>query len=202
VPLKGFDGAAAIYRVEQTHRTRVIENEHILVTDLRGLRRIVEAAPMTTVEQVLEGLYRLTRRVAGESNGAVRFSSGDSYFLTFPEATLAMTAAERLGQSWAAFVRDERVPCGINMAVHHGLFYAFRSFLYGPGIDVAAGVEDASKDVLAPNEGAIFATGQMRRALHGTVWEKRLIPTDVRLRRHAHIEVFRLAARDADPALP
>ncbi len=195
--LKGFDGAVPVYRVEQTHRTRLIANEHILVTDLRGFRRVVEAAPMTTVEQVLEGLYALTKRVAGECGGAVRFSSADSYFLTFPDAVLAMTAAERLSQSWDAFVRAEQLPCEINVAVHQGLFYAFRSFLYGPGIDVAAGVEDASQDTMAPNEGGIFVTGEMRTALTGTVWETRLIPTDVRLRRRADIEVFRLAPRDA-----
>jgi class 3 adenylate cyclase len=195
--LKGFDGAVPVYRVEQTHRTRLIANEHILVTDLRGFRRVVEAAPMTTVEQVLEGLYALTKRVAGECGGAVRFSSADSYFLTFPDAVLAMTAAERLSQSWDAFVRAEQLPCEINVAVHQGLFYAFRSFLYGPGIDVAAGVEDASQDTMAPNEGGIFVTGEMRTALTGTVWETRLIPTDVRLRRRADIEVFRLAPREA-----
>jgi class 3 adenylate cyclase len=200
VPLKSFGDAVPVYRVEQTHRTRVIANEHILVADLRGLRPIVEVAPMTTVETILENLYALTRRVAGELGGIVRFSSGDSYFLTFPDATAAMTAAERLGDRWSEFVREHGLPCAINIALHQGLFYAFRSFLYGPGIDVAAGVEDASKDALAPNEGGIFVTGEVRDALAGSAWEKRLISTGVRLRRRSEIEVFRLAPREAGGA--
>ncbi len=198
VPLKGFADSVSIYRVEQTHRTRVIANEYIVITDLGGFRRVVEAAPMTTVEKILEALFGLTRRVAGQFGGTVRFSSGDAYCLTFTGASLAMAAAEHLSGSWEGFVRQERLPCALNVAVHQGLFYAFRSYLYGPGIDVAASVEDATKGALAPHEGAIFITGEMRSALAGTVWETRLTRTDVRLRRHPRIEVFRLEKGEFD----
>jgi class 3 adenylate cyclase len=131
---------------------------------------------MMTVEKILEALFRLTRTVAGQFGGTVRFSSGDAYCLTFTDAHLAMTAAERLSVSWEDFAFRERLSSAVNAAVHHGLFYAFRSYLYGPGIDVAVSVEDAAKDVLAPNEGAIFVSGEMRAELAGTVWATRLTP--------------------------
>src|SRR5215831_4697802 len=51
--LKGFSDPVAVYRVEQTHRTRVIADQYIVVTDLRGFSRFTETSPMTLVEKVL-----------------------------------------------------------------------------------------------------------------------------------------------------
>jgi len=198
VPLKGFADSVPVYRVEQTHRTRVIPNEYVVVADLRGFGHAVEAAPVTTVEKMLEALFGLTRKVAGEFSGTVRFSLGDAYFLTFTDAGRAMAAAEHLSANWDAFVRQEKLPCALNVGVHQGTVYAFRSYLYGPGIDVAANVEAASQDVLAPHEGSVFVTGEMRSELAGTVWETRFTRTDARLRRYPLIEVFRL--EKAEPA--
>jgi class 3 adenylate cyclase len=197
-PLKGFPDSVPVYRVEQTHRTRVIANEYIVVTDLRGFRRITETAPVTTAEKILETLFDLTNRVAREFSGTVRFSVADSYCLTFANTSLAMAAAERLSKSWGAFVRQEKLPCPLNVAVHQGMLYAFRSYLYGPGLDVAAGVERVSAGVLAPDEGSIFVTGEVRSGLAGTVWETRLELVDVRLPRFATIQIYRLAEPDAD----
>ena len=200
-PLKGFSDSVSVYRVEQTHRTRVIANQYILVTDLRFFSRIIETAPMTTVEKILETLFGLTNRVAGEFSGTVRFSAGDAYYLTFADASLAMAAAERLSESWGAFVRQEKLPCHMNVALHQGMLYAFRSYLYGPGINVASQVERASAGVLAPDEGSIFVTGEVRSELAGTVWETRLELVDLRLAspRFAKIEIYRLGKTESDP---
>ena len=105
-----------------------------------------------------------------------------------------MAAAERLSESWGTFVRQEKLPCHMNVAVHQGMLYAFRSYLYGPGINVATQVERASAGVLAPDEGSIFVTGEVRSGLAGTVWDTRLEPVDVRLAspRFAKIEIYRL----------
>ncbi len=200
IPLKGFPDSVPVYRVEQTHRTRVIANEYIVVADLRGFGHAVEAAPVTTIEKILEALFGLTRRVAGEFSGTVRFSSGDAYFLTFTDVSRAMAAAEHLSVSWDAFARQDKLPCALNVAVHQGTFYEFRSYLYGPGIDVASNVEGAAKDVLAPHEGSVFVTGEVRSELAKTVWHTRLTRTDVRLRRYPSIEVFRLEKTESDSA--
>jgi class 3 adenylate cyclase len=197
-PLKGFSDSVPVYRVEQTHRTRVIANEYIVVTDLRNFRRITTTAPVTTAEKILETLFSLTNRVAREFGGTVRFSVADSYCLTFTDAGLAMAAAERLSKSWGAFVRQEKLPCPLNVAVHQGMLYAFRSYLYGPGLDVAAGVERASSGVLAPDEGSIFVTGEARSGLAGTVWETRLEPVDIRSPRLVAIQIYRLGNTEPD----
>jgi class 3 adenylate cyclase len=79
-PLKGFSDSASVYRVEQTHRTRVIANQYIVVTDLRNFGRIVETVPMTTVEKILEALFELANRVAREFSGTVPFQRGRFLF--------------------------------------------------------------------------------------------------------------------------
>ncbi len=192
IPLKGFADPVPVYRVEQTHRTRVIADQYIVFTDLRGFTRVMDTAPMTTVERVLEALFGLANRVCRELDGMIRFNAGDSYCLTFTDAGAAMTAAERLSGSWGAFVRQEKLSCAINVAVHQGTLYAFRSYLYGPGINVAGGVEAASTALLAPDEGSVFVTGEVRSNLSGTVWEGRLELVDARPRRHAKVEIYRL----------
>ena len=199
VPLKGFSGLVSVYRVEQTHRTRVIANEYIVVTDLRGFTQIVETGPMTTVEKTLETLFTLCNLVTREFSGTVRFSAGDLYCMTFADASLAMAAAERLSETWSAFVREEKLSCAVNVAVHQGVLYAFRSYLYGPGIDVASNVETASKGMLAPGEGSVFVTGEVRGRLVGTAWETRLEATGIRSPRLPNIEIYRLGKAEPDP---
>jgi class 3 adenylate cyclase len=76
--LKGFDGRIPVYRVEQRHRTRVIPNAYILVSDLRGFTRFTEAEPVVAVEHVLNTLDALTYGVVHEFEGTVRYSVGDS----------------------------------------------------------------------------------------------------------------------------
>jgi hypothetical protein len=95
-------------------------------------------------------------------------------------------------------VRQEKLPCPLNVAVPQGMVYAFRSYLYGPGLDVAAGVERASSGVLAPDEGSIFVTGEARSGLAGTVWDTRLESVDIRLPRLVAIQIYRLGNTESD----
>ena len=181
IPLKGFPEAVPVYRVEQTHRTRVIPDQYIVRTDLRGFIRIRNTAPIATVEKILDTLYELIHRVAREFDGTVRFGAGDGYCMTFADAGLAMAAVERLREGWDTFVRREQLPCPMNVAAHHGTLYAFRSYLYGHGIEVAFRVEAAASAVLGPEEGStVFVTGEVRDRLAGTAWETRLEPADIR----------------------
>jgi class 3 adenylate cyclase len=197
--LKGFPDSVSVYRIEQTHRTRAIPDQCVVRTDLRGFIKIRNTAPTTTVEKILETLFGLIHRVARELGGTIRFGAGDGYCLTFADASLAMAAAERLSESWGAFVDQEKLPCPVNVAVHQGMLYAFRSYLYGPGIEIAFHVEAASHAVLGPHEGAVFVTGEVRSHLAGTVWEKRLtvaaIPPSPRL---ATIVIYRLGKTECD----
>ncbi len=50
--LKGFPEPVSVYRIEQTHRTRVITGQDIVITDLHGFGAMAEASPMTVLFDV------------------------------------------------------------------------------------------------------------------------------------------------------
>ena len=193
-PLKGFAAPVPVYRIEQTHRTRVIDDQYIMFTDLRGFSRLLERPSLSTVEKVLDRLFELINQVARELDGTIRFSAGDAYCLTFGDAEIAVAAAERVGGTWGAFVRAERLPCPVNIAIHQGTVYAFRSYLFGSGLEVASGVERASTRALSPGEGGIFLTGEARKGLAGPGWDARFRRVDVGAddRRLTNVEIYRL----------
>ena len=72
--LKGFVEPVPVYRVEQRHRTRIIDDAYILVSDLRGIHaRLTETQPVVAIERVLDTLDALARRIAHAFDGAIRF---------------------------------------------------------------------------------------------------------------------------------
>jgi class 3 adenylate cyclase len=193
--LKGFDGPVPVYRVEQRHRTRIIPNAYILLSDLRGFTRFTEAEPVVAVEHVLNTLDALARGVAHEFEGTIRHSVGDSYWLTFSDASRLIAAAERLNTGWETASREGKFDCAINIVLHRGKICAFRSFLYGEGIMVAARVQKASAEVLPDRRGGVFVTSAVRDDLAGTPWQGRLQAVAVKLRdtRLSGMEICRLS---------
>jgi class 3 adenylate cyclase len=175
-PLKGFAELIPVYRVALRHRTHVISDAYIFVSDLRGFTRLTDAGSIATIERALDALESLTQTVAREFDGTIRFSVGDSYCLTFPEAAKAIAAAERLSLTWEAVNRGGRFDCPINIAVHRGSMSAFRSFLYGEGMLAAGRLQRASMKTLAEGEGGIFVSSTVREALPDERWRSRLRP--------------------------
>lgn len=100
--LKGFPQPVPVYRIEQTHRMRPVVDQYIVVTDLRGFGPLAQVSPMSVIERILDRLIELVGRVCPEFAGTNRFSTGDSYALTFPDAAQAMAAVERLAERWTA----------------------------------------------------------------------------------------------------
>jgi class 3 adenylate cyclase len=127
--LKGFTEPVPVSRVEQTHRSRVIAGQYIVITDLRNYTVLVVKSPMAAMEQILNRLFELHDRMCRAYSGTNRFEAGDVYCVTFPDASLAMAAVERLEQEWDAFDRAQGLGCPIHILVHKGELYAFRSFL-------------------------------------------------------------------------
>jgi adenylate cyclase len=175
---KGFPEPVPVYRIEQTHRLRAIVDQYIVVTDLRGLGALAKVSPVTVVEKILDHLIDLVGRVCLEFSGTNRFSTADSYSLTFPDATRAMAAVERLAEEWTAFQRHQGIRCPMNVAVHKGVLYAFRSFLLSPDLDLATKLESATSP-LASGDTSIFVTARVRAELLGTTWDGRLEPVDI-----------------------
>jgi class 3 adenylate cyclase len=194
--LKGFPEPVPVYRIEQTHRTRVITGQYLVITDLHGLGAVAEVGPMTVVEQILDRLLELVEGVCRECGGTNRGGEADSYCLTFPDPALTLAAVERLAEEWAAFERGEGLRCPMNVAVHKGVLYAYRSYLYSRDLAVAVAVESATSR-LPPGETSIFVTERVRLDLAGTPWEQRLQPVDVQPTspRLAGLAIYRLRKR-------
>ena len=198
---KGFDEPMPIYRIEQRHRTRAIADTYILFSDLEGFGRMLDAVPSsTTVECILDALDAVTRGMAQEFSGTIRFNVGDSYCVTFAEAAQAIAGAERLTLSWDAVRCQEQFGCTVSIGLHRGTLYAFRSFLYGRDVWIASQLQSASAKLLESHENGIFVTGAVRSALSGTPSHNRLQP--VRLqpspRALVGIEVYRLRNEASD----
>jgi hypothetical protein len=125
--------------------------------------------------------------------GTHRSTTGDAYLLTFPDAARAMAAVERLEEGWNAFQYDENILCSMNVAVHKGDLYAFRSYLLSQDVNLTFNVETATSR-LESRGTSIFITGRVRKDLANTSWDERLWPVDIdpRSPRLAEIEIYRL----------
>jgi hypothetical protein len=110
-----------------------------------------------------------------------------------------MTAVERLTDGWNAFRRREDLRCSLNVAVHKGVLYAFRSYLLSRDINLTFGIEGATSRIAA-GVTAIFVSGQVRKDLASTPWAERLRPVDIEPRgpRLGEIEVYRLETTAPD----
>src|SRR5262249_45489371 len=156
---------------EQTHRMRAIADQYIVVTDLR-FDTIAPESSIGVVERILDGLLALVGQVCSDFSGTHRSTTGDAYLLTFPDGARAMAALERLAEGWHAFQHDEGILCSMNVAVHKGDLYAFRSYLLSRDINLAFKVEKATSR-LASSGTSIFITGSARKDLAGTPWDER-----------------------------
>src|SRR5262245_3168262 len=192
---KGFPEPVAVYRIEQTHRMRAIPDQYIVVTDLR-FGTIAPESSIGVVERILDRLLELVGRVCLEFSGTHRPTTGDAYLHTFPDVARSMAAVERLAEGWHAFQHTEGIRCSMNVAVHKGDLYAFRSYLLSGDIDLAFKVERATSG-LESSGISIFITGQVRQYLAGISWDERLRAVDIGP--GAEIEVYRLETSRPDP---
>lgn len=173
-PLKGFTDPVVVHRIEQMHRTRVLTDQYIVATDLKGFTAFTASAPTTLVESILDGVLTMVTRICEEFNGVVRFNVGDGYCLTFGDAAAAMTAARNLVARWEAFLDETGASCPIHVAIHKGTLYAFRSYVYGQDLNIAFGVESAMQRSGHTRSGLVV-TGAVHRDLEGTSWAARLV---------------------------
>jgi class 3 adenylate cyclase len=175
--LKGFEEPVPVYRIDQTHRTRVLENQYIVVTDLRGFMAFIESHPMAAVEKVLDHLLEVVGRVCREFEGTNRFGHGDAYCLTFPEPGAALEAVERLCEAWSDFQQRNGYRCPLNVAVHKGTLNLFRSYLFGNDVNDVMTIESLTKTL--GESGGIFVSSRVRDDLAGTPWAVRLQPVEL-----------------------
>lgn len=187
-PMKGFDELVPVHRVESRHRTRVFRDQYIVASDLSSFGTFLETHDLPEVERLLDDLLEAVQAVCHEFDGTTRFSTGDSYFLTFDDPAAALAAVERLWEIWAEPAAGGR-HCPLRLAVHRGTVFAYRSYVHGVDVDVAFVAQAVAR------EAGIYVTDVVAAALAGTGWEARLRPveelrTSSRLRGHG---LYRLA---------
>jgi class 3 adenylate cyclase len=159
---------------------------------LRGFTRLTQTASTATIEHLLNTLDTLVNGVARAFNGMVRFSVGDSYFLTFTEAAGMVDAAQHLSRNWKTASHDDRSGCGMHIVLHRGSINAFRTFLYGEGMMAAGRALTASKQTLTEHESGVFVTDTVRDELSGRPWHNRLRPLAVKAEGFPELEIYRL----------
>jgi class 3 adenylate cyclase len=200
---KGFDEPIPVYRIEQRHRTRVIADTILMYADLVGFRRITNSDPdIGAVERVLDALDTVSQLTAREYCGRIDFNQGDAYYFSFAEASRAVAGAECFAGNWEEIRRRKQISCAINIGLHRGTIYAYRSFLYGHDGEICGALQNASAKLLASDETGIFVTEAVRADLVGGPWHNRLQRVTLREERPilAGIEIYRLC--DVLPTVP
>jgi class 3 adenylate cyclase len=176
--LKGLDGPVKVYRIEQQHRTRIIKDQVIVFTDLRGFSSFTASRALGDVEALLLSLDSYHKEVCEKYGGVVRMIVADSYHLTFADPRSALSAVEELRERWASYCKLVNSRCSLGIGIHKGDSFLFRSFLYGVDINVTTMLQGLSRKV-APNTTCVLLSGKMKRALAGTDWEGRIRPVEI-----------------------
>jgi adenylate cyclase len=186
-PMKGFADPERVYKVDQKSKLRVLKDQFIVFTDIRGWTRFTQTSDVEDVEQVLIQYDDLMNRVCDSHNGAIRNVSGDQYFMTFSETENFSTAMDRLTSSWKS--EFQHVPLGLSIAVHKGDLNIVRSYLFGNDIHTTVFLGQLNS-VLSPNKEsiAVVVSGKVQEKVIGTEWATRFQfcdpskITDLRLR--------------------
>src|SRR5262249_38793215 len=138
-------------------------------------------------------LLEMVSGVCREFGGTNRVGEADAYCLTFPDPGLTLAAVERLAEAWETFERGAGFRCPMNVAVHKGGLYAFRSYLYSRDLAVAVAGESATSRP-PPGAASLFFTQRVPPDPRGTPLEQRPQPVDIQPTspRLAGIAIYRL----------
>jgi class 3 adenylate cyclase len=173
-PLKGITEPVRVYRVEQKHKTRIIKNQILVFTDISDFTRYTQSHSVKDVENLLVFLDILAKRVCEENGGVIRQIMGDSYFMTFENASHALAAMARFCTEWDAFVRQNQIACGQRIGIHRGDFYMFRSCTYSGDINIASGLGRLLQLHVERDRAVVLASETVKDEVTGTIWENKL----------------------------
>lgn len=174
-PLKGMNELEKIYRIDQKHKTRIVQNQTIIVTDVKGFTAYQESNSIENVEKLISHLDRLEQEVCEEYGGTIRLIMGDAYLLTFQSAHLALAAVEKLCKNWQRFIQSNHIPCGLGIGVAQGDLYIFRSCIYGKGINGALRLEYISSLVCpSKDKNSVVISQRIKDEVGGTIWENKV----------------------------
>jgi class 3 adenylate cyclase len=174
VNLKGIAEPVTLYRVSHEHKTRIIKDECILMSDLAGFSSLISAHPMPLIEKALVQLDEIHRRVCEDFSGTIRINMGDGYGLTFSEPHLMLSAASRLCAMWERFRQELNLNCWLVAGAHQGDLYIFRWVLHGNDINDTFRLQGITRQI-APKQNCVLVSERVRAEVRGTPWEQRLL---------------------------
>jgi adenylate cyclase len=174
---KGFPEPEKVYRVENTHRTRVLTDQYIVYMDIRGWKSYIEARTIEEVEKFLLDYDDLVNEICDLYGGVVRNKFGDEYFLTFTDTQMLFSAIERLFTSWKRMI--ERYQLGLSVGIHHGKLNLLRSYLYGNDIHTTFYLERLNSLVGPGTAGiSVVVSRKVKENVQATKWENRFQELD------------------------
>ena len=177
--LKGMNETEKIYKIDQRHKTRIVKNQVLIFTDLRGFTDYHESHSIEDVERLLTHLDLLEKEVCEEYGGTIRLITADAYFLTFLKADLAFMAIETLCKKWNTFIQMYQIDCGLRIGINKGDLNIFRSCIYGKDINLAARLETTGR-IICPetHRNSVLLSDKVKNEVNGTIWEDRLRKID------------------------
>lgn len=183
--LKGISEAVKVYRINQEHRTRIIKDQVIVFSDMRGYTAYTASHPVEEVEKLLIHHDMLHNQACEMFGGTIRLFISDACFMTFLELPLAVAAVEFLTNEWEKFMRQNHISCSICVAVHKGDLFLFRSYIYGEAINGTSWLNTLASKLSPIDKNYALISEQVRNEVTGSAWEKRLqqieLPEDISL---------------------
>jgi class 3 adenylate cyclase len=175
--LKGFDEPEKVYKVDQKHRVRVLTDQFIVFSDVRGWTGFTKSQEVTEVESFLSDYDDLLNEICSRHGGIIRNISGDQYFITFSESGRLFTAIDDLCAAWKGMIA--RYKLGLSVAVHKGDLNIIRSYLYSNDIHTTIFLEKM-KSLTYPGKETIsvITSGTVKDSAKGTHWGNKFREVD------------------------
>ena len=175
--LKGFSEPVRVYKVHQKHRGRVLTDQFIVFTDIRGWTDFTKSKEVREVESFLSDYDDLLNEICNGDNGIIRNTSGDQYFITFSEAVRLFTAIDSLCAAWKGMIARHQL--GLSIAIHKGDLNIIRSYLYSNDIHTTIFLEKIRR-LSYPDKKSItvVTSGKVKDNAKGTHWENKFREVD------------------------
>ena len=176
--LKGIKEPVLVYKIERQQKTRLIKNRIIVFVDMSGIARFWGSHPPEDSENLLIYLDDLIKNVCEQNGGVVHFIMGDSYFLTFPDVSLALAGITNLAKQWVEFNRRNIIDCSLYVGVHKGDVNILRSHVFGDDIAVAASLAYQRSLLAESGKTIVLVSSRIVDDAKGTAWEQSLTRVD------------------------
>lgn len=186
---KGFSYPVGIYKIDRELKTRIIENQVIVFSDISHYTPFTLNHGIEDVETLLSELDAIHTRVCTKYGGSIRMVMADGYFLTFPDTGLALAAVDALVELWKQFkgsseiYRDNRMTIGVN----RGDLYHYRSSLFGKAITNAAKLQSLALQLTKADRSTVFVSGYLRDTIDDEYWLKRLVQVEIKDQRRGKL---------------